>query len=163
MTSETILARDMMTRNLVTLSPQLEVFQAIDVLLKKRISGAPVVDFDGMFLGIFSESSCMRVIINAAYEGLPDAGLMHFVDRDPPTISADTDMLTICQTFLDQATRRLPVIEQERLIGQISRRDVMRKVSELGKRKKCGHAELLYVSALLNQGKESVELRIAHS
>ena len=161
MTNQAILARDMMTSNLVTLSPQLEVFQAIDVLLKKRISGAPVVDFDGTFLGIFSESSCMRVIINAAYENLPDAGLMPFVDRDPPTISADTELLTICQTFLDQATRRLPVLESGRLIGQISRRDVMKKVSTLAKEKTCGHAELLYLSALLNEGKESIELRIA--
>ena len=60
MNCQAILAREMMTENLVTLSPQLEVFQAIDVLLKKRISGAPVVDIDGGFLGIFSESSCMR-------------------------------------------------------------------------------------------------------
>jgi len=162
MTSTAILAREMMTENLVTLSPDLEVFQAIDVLLKKRISGAPVVDFDGTFLGIFSESSCMRVIINAAYENLPDAGLMPFVDTDPPMISPDTDLLTICQTFLDQATRRLPVTENGRLLGQISRRDIMRKVSELAKGKTCGHAELLYISALLNEGKETIELRIAH-
>lgn len=162
MTGEAILARDMMARNLVTLSPRLDVFQAIDVLLKRRISGAPVVDSDGTFLGIFSESSCMRVIINAAYENLPDAGLMPFVDPNPPSISPETDMLTICQTFLDQATRRLPVLEQNRLLGQISRRDVMRKVSDLAREKRCGHAELLYLSALLNDGRESIEMRIAH-
>lgn len=162
MTNEAIIARDMMTRNLVTLSPQLEVFQAIDVLLKKRISGAPVVDSDGTFLGIFSESSSMRVIVNAAYDNLPDAGLMPFVDPHPPTIQPDTDLLTICQTFLDQATRRLPVLEEGRLVGQISRRDVMSKVIELSREKRCGHRELLYLSALLNEGRESVEIRIAH-
>lgn len=162
MTDATILAREMMTKNLVTLSPDLEVFHAIDILLKKRISGAPVVDRQGHFRGIFSESSCMRFIINAAYENLPDAGLMPFVDQDPPTISPDTDLLTICQTFLDQATRRLPVIEDGRLIGQISRRDVMRKVVQMVRGKQCGHAELLYISALLNEGKESVEFRILH-
>lgn len=162
MTGNAILAREMMAQNLVTLSPELEVFAAIDVLLRKRISGAPVVDSDGTFVGIFSESSCMRVIINAAYENLPDAGLMPFVDVDPPTIAPDTDLLSICQTFLDQATRRLPVLQQGRLVGQISRRDVMRKISELAKGKQCGHAELLYLSALFNEGREHVELRIAH-
>ena len=160
MTVAAILAREMMTKNLVTLSPELDVFSAIDVLLRKRISGAPVVDFDGTFVGIFSESSSMRVIVNAAYDNLPDAGLMPFVDRHPPTISGDTDLLTICQTFLDQATRRLPVLENGRLIGQISRRDVMRKVSELAKGKKCGHAELLYLSAL-TETHEQVSIRIS--
>lgn len=163
MTGEAILARDMMAENLVTLSPNLEVFQAIDILLKRRISGAPVVDSDGSFIGVFSESSCMRVIINAAYENLPDAGLMPFVDQHPPTVTPDTDMLSICQTFLDQATRRLPVLENGRLLGQISRRDVMRKVSDLAKGKKCGQAEFLYVSALLNGGRENVAMRLARS
>jgi CBS domain-containing protein len=148
MTGAAILARDMMTQNLVTLSPNLDVFSAIDILLRKRISGAPVVDSEGQYLGVFSESSAMRVIVNAAYDSLPDAGLMPFVDRRAPTIEPDTDMLTICQTFLDQATRRLPVLEHGRLIGQISRRDVMRRVIELSKGKQCGHAELLYLSAL---------------
>ncbi|MEZ6135767.1 MAG: CBS domain-containing protein [Pirellulaceae bacterium] len=160
MTGQAILARQMMTQNLVTLSPDLDVFAAIDVLLKKRISGAPVVDSDGTFLGIFSESCSMRVIVNAAYENMPDAGLMAFVDRDPPTISAETDMLTICQTFLDQATRRLPVLDNGRLVGQISRRDVMRTVSEMARKKPTGHAELLYLSALLNDSSATVAIRI---
>ena len=162
MTSDTILAKEMMTTNLVTLAPQLDVFAAIDILLKKRISGAPVVDSDGTFLGIFSESSSLRVIINAAYENLPDAGLMPFVDCHPPTIASDTDLLTICQTFLDQATRRLPVIEHGQLQGMVSRRDVMRCVSQSVRGKRCGHAELLYFSALNDPSKESVELKIAH-
>ena len=159
MTVTAILARDMMTQNLVTLAPQLDVFSAIDILLRKRISGAPVVDSAGQYLGVFSESSCMRVIVNAAYDNLPDTGLMPFVDADAPTICPDTDMLTICQTFLDQATRRLPVLQHGRLLGQISRRDVMRKVIELSKGKTCGHSELLYLSAIREDG-YSVSLRL---
>ena len=152
MTGAVVLAREMMTQNLVTLSPDLDVFAAIDVLLRKRISGAPVVDFDGSFLGVFSESSCMRVIVNAAYDNLPDAGLMPFVDRQAPTISPDTELLEICQTFLNQATRRLPVLDEGRLVGQISRRDVMRKVNSMARGKQCGRAELLYISALFRDG-----------
>jgi predicted transcriptional regulator len=72
-----------------------------------------------------------------------------FVDKNPPTIAPDTDILTICQTFLDQATRRLPVLHDDRLLGQISRRDVMRTVSELTREKRCGHSELLYLSAIM--------------
>lgn len=159
MTGANLLARNMMTKNLVTLSPDMEVFAAIDVLLKKRISGAPVVERDGTFIGVFSESSSMRVIINAAYENLPDAGLMPFVDMDPPVIGPATDLLTICQTFLDQGTRRLPVLEDGRLLGQISRRDVMRQINQTAKGK-C-EAQLLYLSALLNEGRENLTIRIA--
>ncbi|MEZ6152863.1 MAG: CBS domain-containing protein [Pirellulaceae bacterium] len=125
MTGTAILARDMMTQNLVTLSPDLDVFSAIDILLRKRISGAPVVDSQGRYLGVFSESSSMRVIVNAAYDNLPDAGLMPFVDLQAPTIEPDTEMLTICQTFLDQATRLLASAGKWSIAGtnQPSRRD----------------------------------------
>ncbi len=144
-----ILARDLMIRNLVTLSPQLDVFSAIDILLQRRISGAPVIESDGTFLGTFSEKSAMQFIVNAAYDNLPDAGLMPFVDAFPPTIEPETDLLTICQTFLNQATRRLPVIENGKLLGQISRRDIMRKVRDLMKTKSTAGAQLLYLSALV--------------
>lgn len=142
------LARDMMTKKLVTLSSRLDVFEAIDILLQKRISGAPVIDANGNFCGIFSESSCMRVVVNAAYDSLPDTNLMPFVDPHPPTISPDTDMLTICQTFLDQATRRLPVIENGRLLGQISRRDIMRHMRDASQQRIPHRPETLYLSAL---------------
>lgn len=143
-----IVARDLMTKDLVTLSPDCDVFTAIDILLKHRISGAPVVSHSGEFLGIFSERSCMEIVINALYEGLPDAGLLPFVDPNPSTITPETDLLAICQTFLDQATRRLPVIDGNQLVGQVSRRDVMRVVAGLQSKQKSYHGELLYLSAL---------------
>lgn len=127
----TITARDMMVSNLITLSPDMDVVDAIDVLLRHRISGAPVVDRDGYFMGIFSERSCMQFVVDAAYEQLPSNTLMAFVDTKPPTIDEETDLLSIAQTFLDSSCRRLPVIDQNgRLRGQISRRDIMRAVRQ---------------------------------
>jgi len=122
----TITARELMVSNLITLSPGMDVLDALDVLLKHRISGAPVVDDDSRFVGIFSEKSCMQFVVSAAYDGLPSNVVMSFVDTNPPVIDEETDLLTIAQTFLDAACRRLPVLDrQNRLRGQISRRDVM--------------------------------------
>jgi len=127
----TVTAREMMVSNLITLSPDMDVIDAIDVLLRHRISGAPVVDRDGYFLGVFSERSCMRFIVDAAYEQLPSSILMSFVDTNPATIGEETDLLTIAQTFLDSSCRRLPVIDSNgRLRGQLSRRDVMRVIRQ---------------------------------
>ncbi len=129
MMTAAVTARDMMVANLITLSPDMDALDAIDVLLRHRISGAPVVDRDGRFLGVFSERSCIRFVVEMAYEQLPSTMLMSFVDTDPPTIDEETDLLTIAQTFLDAACRRLPVLDNRgRLCGQISRRDVMRAV-----------------------------------
>ena len=80
-------ARDMMVSNLTTLSPDMDVLDALDVLLRHRISGAPVVDSENRFLGTFSEKSCIRFVVDAAYEQMPSNNLMAFVDTSPPVIS----------------------------------------------------------------------------
>lgn len=144
-------ARDMMVSNLTTLSPDMDVLEALDVLLRHKISGAPVVDSDKRFLGIFSEKSCIRFVVDAAYEQMPSNNLMSFVDTDPPVISPGTDTLTIAQTFLDAACRRLPVLDSDgRLLGQISRRDVMREVrAHLNVQQPVATGSGLYLSAVL--------------
>ncbi len=151
-----IVARDMMVRNLVTLSPEMDTSQAIDVLLRHRISGAPVVDTWGRFLGIFSEKSSLEFVIHTTYDALPTANLMQFVQTDPPTISEDTDLLTIAQTFLDASCRRLPVLcRSGRLLGQISRRDLLRAVRSSMKQATpvaAEHGGSLYLSAIFNSG-----------
>lgn len=145
-----VTARDMMVRNLITLSPEMDALDAIDVLLRHRISGAPVVDRDGQFLGIFSERSSISFIVDAAYEQMPSNSLMSFVDTAPPTIDEDTDLLCIAQTFLDSSCRRLPVVDSRgRLCGQISRRDVMRAVRQQLRHVEHAHVDGgLYFSAL---------------
>ncbi len=145
-----VTARDMMVRNLITLSPDMDVIDAIDVLLRHRISGAPVVDRDGHLLGVFSEKSSISFIVEAAYEQMPSSTLMAFVDTDPPKIGEDTDLLTIAQTFLDSACRRLPIVDQHgHLLGQVSRRDVMRAVRGQLRRVETAHVGAgLYLSAL---------------
>ena len=144
-------ARDMMVSNLTTLSPDMDVLEALDVLLRHRISGAPVVDSEKRFLGIFSEKSCIRFVVNATYEQMPSNNLMAFVDTDPPVIESRTDLLTIAQTFLDGACRRLPVLDSSgRLLGQISRRDVMREVRDhLNKHEPVATGSGLYLSAVV--------------
>ena len=149
-----ITARDMMVSNLITLRPEMDAFDAIDVLLQNKISGAPVVDEDNQFLGIFSEKSCMQLVVNAAYEQLPSNALMAFVNTNPPTITEATDFLSIAQTFLDAACRRLPVLDDSgRLRGQISRRDIMRAVRQHLHSTNPTQVETgLYLSAIFESG-----------
>ena len=141
-------ARDIMTTKLVTLDPEMDVFHGIEVLVKHNISGAPVIDSERKLLGIFSEKSCMQVLIDAAYEGLPTNQIGKFMDETPTTITPDTQLLSIAQIFLTTPRRRLPVIEDEKLVGQVSRRDVIRAASKVMKLTKDHKKILLYLSAL---------------
>ena len=116
--------------------------------LKNKISGAPVVDERNMLLGVFSEKSCMQVLMDAAYEGLPTNQIGAFMDDDPQTISEDTELLVMAQVFLLTTRRRLPVVKDRYLIGQVSRRDVIKAASKLIAKSPSRENPLLYLSAL---------------
>lgn len=120
-------AREFMTSQLVTLSPDVDVFAAIDHILGERISGAPVVDESGRYCGIFSEKTAMRVLIAAVHDHLPGTNVGSYMNIDPNRIIAAEDSLVdVAHKFQQTPFRRLPVLYDDRLAGQISRRDVLR-------------------------------------
>lgn len=148
----TIQACDCMVTKLVTLSPDMDVHVAIRMLLKKRISGAPVVGPKGEYLGVFSERCSMQVILDAAYEQLPSNHVGAFMDRDAMTITPDTQLLSIAQAFLLTSYRRLPVVDEDgQLLGQISRRDVLNAAVDTLKTEPVRERSLLYLSALISR------------
>ena len=128
------LAREIMTCELVTLSPDVDVFDAIDHILSKRISGAPVLDERGKFQGIFSEKTAMQVLMSAAYDQFPGTNVGAYMNTDRNRIiSENASVLDVAHKFQETPYRRLPVLKGDSLAGQISRRDVLRAEHRIAK------------------------------
>ncbi len=122
-----IKAQNIMVSNLITFTPETDVFDAIGLLLKNRFSGSPVVNADGKFLGIFSEKNCMQVLISSAYDQLPTTQVGEYMNTDPGRIvSAESDLFDAAKKFAETPFRRLEVVDPDsgKLLGQICRRDV---------------------------------------
>ncbi len=119
--------REFMKRDLITLSQDDDVFRSIDHILSKRISGAPVVDAKGNFLGIFSEKTAMRVLVAALYDQVPGTNVGSYMNLDRNRIIDENDCLhDVARKFEETPYRRLPILHGEKLAGQVSRRDVLR-------------------------------------
>ena len=129
--SRHMLARNVMVTRLVTIPPETDVFDAMSLLLRHRISGAPVVGPDGEYLGVFSERCCLRALLDAAHDPLPAATAGDYLDAAAPTIDEEADLLSIAEFFRATPYRRLPVLRDGRVVGQISRRDVLRAAHDL--------------------------------
>lgn len=149
MTRNPTLAKDIMVTKLVTLSPDMDAFEAIDLLLKYRISGAPVVDENRNYLGVFSERCCMSFLVEGAYQQLPSIQVFAYMDTDARTIEEDMDILSIAQIFTNTHARRLPVLEDGKLVGQISRRDVLSAMHAMSAISSNEDSALLYLSSLV--------------
>ncbi|MDV5860466.1 CBS domain-containing protein [Pseudomonas mendocina] len=127
---KSIKVRDYMTRHLVTFRSDTDLFTAINRLLEHRISGAPVVDSQGHLIGLLSEGDCLRGILSGAYYEAVGGTVSAYMTTEVETVTPEADIIELSERFLRGRRRRLPVIEHGRLVGQISRHDVLRAVKE---------------------------------
>ncbi|SDT95168.1 CBS domain-containing protein [Halopseudomonas salegens] len=125
---KSVKVRDYMTIDLVTFKADMDLFRAIDVLLAHRISGAPVVDDEGHLLGLLSESDCLRGILSGSYHEEAGGTVASVMTVVVENIDADADIIKAAEHFIHKGRRRLPVMDEGLLVGQISRRDVLRAV-----------------------------------
>ena len=131
MTPKSALVKNYMTGKLVTFHPDMDVLDAIHVLIDQGIAGAPVVDDHGDLIGMLSEIDCMKIALQAGYHGQWGGPVSEYMTGSVETVDADMNIIDLAQRFLDTSYRRFPVMKDHRLVGQISRRDGLRALSQL--------------------------------
>jgi CBS domain-containing protein len=138
---------DFMTRRVVTITPDTSLIAAARLMLEHRVGGFPVLNADGRIIGIFSESDLLRAEGNAedrspwlemivGPEGAPsplrrlDAEKVgDIMTREPITIAPGATIAQACRLLHEHRLRRLPVVENESLVGMIARADLVRAVA----------------------------------
>jgi predicted transcriptional regulator len=126
MNTKSGVVKDYMARTLVTFKPDTAVLDAVHILVKNRIAGAPVVDDEGSLIGMLSELDCMKVALQAGYHGDYGGPVSDYMSKGVETVNMDMSIIDLAQVFIDTSYRRFPVTDKNRLVGQISRRDVLR-------------------------------------
>ena len=131
MTPKSCLVKDYMARTLTTSRPDTDVLDAVHTLVEKRIAGAPVVDDEGNLVGMLSELDCMKVVLDASYHRRWGGPVSEYMTSDTKTVDAQMNIIDLAQVFIESGFRRFPVLEGNRLVGQISRRDVLRALQQI--------------------------------
>lgn len=119
--------------NLITFSPEQNIVDVIDIILDKKISGAPVLDQQRRLVGMLSEKDCLRLIIDRAYHNLPNqkSTVETYMTTAVRSVPPDMDVVKAANEFLIAPVRRFPVVDDGILLGQISRRDILRAAREI--------------------------------
>ena len=121
-------ARDIMTKPVITAKPDILVTDVMVLLLRWHISGLPIVDDDEKLLGIVTEAD----IVNFALSG--DAAHTtagEVMTRQVETYSPDTLVVELVNRFAARQVRRVPVVEEGKVVGIVSRRDIIREMHRL--------------------------------
>lgn len=132
--SEPILASDYMTKKLITFKAEQPIEEVIDVLIANKISGGPVVNDKNELIGIISEGDCMKQISESRYYNLPidkSNTVAKAMVKDVETINGNMNIFDLANKFLQSKRRRFPIIENGKLIGQISQKDVLKAAIKL--------------------------------
>ncbi|WP_139117569.1 CBS domain-containing protein [Endozoicomonas atrinae] len=129
-----ITVEDCMTPKVVTVSPDIQVAEAIRILLQHNITAAPVVDNEGTLIGILSESDCLEGTLNGSYFS-QDAGLVRdYMTTQVVTADPKENIITVYQRFMTDKAYRVPVVSEGGLVGILSPKDLMSAVLEFYER-----------------------------
>lgn len=123
--------RDFMAGRLVKFTPDTDVLDAIQELVHHRIAGAPVVDEQGELVGMLSETDCLKIALGAGYYGDAGGPVRDYMTPIVETVDAEMSIVDLAQKFCETGFRRFPVVQGTHLVGQISRRDVLRALGDL--------------------------------
>jgi len=141
--------KDIMTRKLITISPETEIIQATKLLLENRINGIPVTDETGKLVGILCQSDLI-----AQQKKLPIPSFFTFLDGlitltsmkqiekqvqkiaaitvaqamtpNPVTVQPDTDIETVAALMVDRSFHTIPVVDKGKLVGIVGKEDILK-------------------------------------
>jgi CBS domain-containing protein len=116
-------ARDLMTPSVLTVSPDLSVEAALRILDENRVTGLPVVDASGRLKGIFTETDRLNLLSSNRDTG--NERVRDVMTRGVITVDEETTLEQINQLLLRANVRRVPVMRDGRIVGVVSRRDIV--------------------------------------
>jgi len=128
-----IKVKDYMTTNLITFKPEQPVEDVIEALIKHRISGGPVVNDKNELVGIISEGDCIKQISESRYYNMPleKTTIEKLMAKEVDTIDGNMNVFDAASKFLQSKHRRFPILEDGKLVGQISQKDVLKAAMKL--------------------------------
>jgi len=125
-----LVEQHMVTR-VYTVRADMDVIEVMHMFVQKNITGAPVVDDRGNLLGMLSDTDCIAAVLKAGYDPQWRGVVSEFMTTDVETVEAQSTVTDLAERFLTRRFRRFPVVSDNRLVGQISRLEVLKAICGL--------------------------------
>ena len=121
-------ARTIMKTNVISIGKDTEIYEAIRIIAESNITGLPVVNGDQTIAGIITEKDMLRLLYDSG--DLPGT-VEGFMTREVVCFDQEDSLLDIVECFVHNHFRRVPILDEGKLVGIISRKDVIAYILEL--------------------------------
>lgn len=126
-----IQVKDFISKTKVFLRPDMDVLEAIHTLLEKDVPGAPVLDDLGNLVGWVSEKDCLQAALTASYHEEFGGRVDEFMSSEVQSVEHYANIVEVAKLFMRSHFRYFPVVEEDRVIGHVGRREVLRALESL--------------------------------
>jgi len=126
--------KDYMVSQPVTVLQSATIAETARMITEQKVSGVVVVNEAGVVVGMLSELDCLRNLLSEAYNGQAMGGEAVALAMTTPvtTCAADADIISIAESMLANKQRRRPVVDQGKLVGQITCRQLLGALLDFG-------------------------------
>ena len=119
--------KNIMTTDVISVKKNTSIGNAVDLLVENNVTGLPVVDDDMNLVGIISEKDMLSLLS----EPESSAGKVEdYMTKDVVSFEQDEDLIAICEYLVNNHPRRVPIVDSGRLVGIVSRRDIIKYILE---------------------------------
>ena len=147
-----MLIKDIMTKNIFTVNPEMEIHKLAELFIKKNISGAPVVDKSGKILGVVKEEGVifqdkkvhLPTFINLSFgfltlgteryneeiKKITASKVSSIMEKDITTINPNTEIEDVATLMIEKEIYYLPVVDKDKLVGVITKKDIVRAIAK---------------------------------
>lgn len=121
-------AKDIMKRDVITVRKQTPIYEAIRILVEDNVTGLPVVNEDMSIAGIVTEKDVLALLYNIEDR---KGKVEDFMTEDVVSFDEDDSLIGITECFIESHIRRVPITSQGKLVGVISRKDIIAYILKL--------------------------------
>lgn len=122
-----------MSRSFLTVRPDMEIYDVMDLLVRHDTTGAPVVDDKGVLVGIISERDCLKLVNRVLYDHNSVAlggPVKEYMTREVKTVGPKAELYEVADLFLQLPYKKLPVVENGHVVGMVQRHTVLSVLQE---------------------------------
>jgi predicted transcriptional regulator len=132
MSNISLSVRDYMSNRLANLYEKQDIREAVKIFTERNLFGGAVMDHLGNLVGILSVTDCIDVALRSGYHSGWRGMVGERMSRDVRTVDADDNILDVAKMFMADNYRRYPVVDDNRVVGVITRLDVLKALSQIG-------------------------------
>lgn len=121
--------QDYMITEVITVTPDTEITRVISMLIEHDISGLLVVDASGQTVGIVTERDCIGTAVNSNYFDQLGGPVSDYMTSPVESVNPQDNLVDLAVRMTHSTFRRFPVLQNGRLVGIISRRDVLKSLA----------------------------------